>query len=192
MSLSRIRPSVKGILFLSSYTPLFFIFLLKNISDRKEALYLNINDLTDTILSGFFPLNLNSVVSFALIIILIGSNLFLFYLLKVKREGNNPMGLKLVESKEANYAYVEYLITYVIPFIPLTDSSNLSLIYEFVFIFIVGFVYTRSNLLYVNFMLMLARYNLFNVKDSKNNEYIVISKKEILPINDFIIDISGS
>jgi hypothetical protein len=202
MSMSRIRPTVKGILFLSSYTPLFFIFLLKNISDRKEALCLSLSDPINTIISKFFPLNLNSAISFALIAILLGSNLLLFYLLMTKRHGNNPKGIRIVESKEANYAYVEYLLTYVIPFLPLTDSSSLSLLYGFVFLILVGFVYTRSNLLYVNFMLILASYNLFNVKDSKNDEYIIISKQEKIPIDEvtkynviddnFLIDINGS
>jgi len=161
---------IKSLLFFSSYIPLWIILGIK-----------------------FYP-----TIKLKGAIIVIGIIMFsflilygvIFYKRGGKKRDKKPKKLIVVESCEnITSSYLEYLITYIIPFtqIDLNLYSCLSLIILFIFVW---WLYINSNLIYVNPTLKFMGYNIYKVKDRiSGREYILLTKKEKIMIGE---EIGGS
>ncbi|MCP2241261.1 hypothetical protein [Thermoanaerobacterium thermosaccharolyticum] len=158
---------VKIFLFISSYTPLFAILILKNIKclNNRKVIIL--------------------IILFSSFIIL--SNMILFYIL------NNhiiaPKQLKIKKVTPKNNETLNYIVSYIIPFIGFELSNIYDILSIMILFFIIGWIYINSNLIFMNPILNLLKYNIYELTDEYNNSYILISKKIInkSKINSFIL-----
>jgi len=140
----------------------------------------------------YYPtIKLKGAIIIAIFVILLFLILYgvIFYK-RGKRRNKKPKKLIIVESCEnMTSSYLEYLITYIIPFtqIDLNLYSCLSLIILFIFVW---WLYINSNLIYVNPTLKFIGYNIYKVKDGiSGREYILLTKKEKIMIGE---EIGGS
>jgi len=144
-----LRNQIKTILFLSSYTFLFIIFIIRNFQ------------------------NLNLVYFLSALIIL--SNLIMFIVIKrCCSLADEFIKVKKIENK--NSINATYLVTHIIPFLSI-DFFKISDIVSLTLLFLViGFLYIKSDMIYVNPMLNFFHYNLLEIKTSDDKTVIVITK----------------
>ena len=187
-----LRIGFKILLFCSAYTPLFFILILKLMS---QIFYGKVNITTLAANSTnqnyflFFPTFGTIIIFFILLIVIIIPNLILLIILGKTKKTSNPLSIKIEQIKEMNYIYIGYLMSYVIPFISFNFFDVFDVLALIFLLFVVCFIYIKSNLLYVNFMFNIFGYNLLKVRDSRNEEYRIISRRKVV-LKDDIISIS--
>lgn len=171
----------KAVMFLSSYSPLFAIFAVKAVSEKLSKL--NAQGNTESILSILYPVDLYTVVILALVgviaISLSGILWILYECTNKKSESYNPKPATIKDYDRMNHLYAEYLIAYVIPFLAFDYSNVLNLVILCFLLAVVGFVYIRSDLLYLNFVLLALGYSLFKMIDEGDNEFMLITKKNV-------------
>ena len=164
-------------LFATSYAPLFFLIIGKQIYDNFAFLHFggfNIDALI-CFLSKFF---VATVLTGVTLVGIIGCS-FLFSNLK-KKQGNN---VKIVDVTNRNSESVGYIATYIIPFL----FQNFSSAYEvFAILFMLIIIYTsyvNSNMLLINPVLNLFKYSLFEVqfesKGVKKSGLVIIKSSAI-------------
>jgi len=124
-------------LFLSSYTPLFFLVAIRSIGTSDVL----------TIISGILTIGG-----------LIGTGLFLF---AVRRKTLGSYDLIDVENRDPDVA--AYAATYLLPFLTVFSGTWQDLVSLAAFVIILGIVYVRSRLIYVNPLLSLLGYRLWRV-----------------------------
>jgi hypothetical protein len=178
--MARMNWLFKAVMFLSSYSPLFAIFAVKAISEKLGKVG---SGGSGDIASIFYPIDLYSVVVSALIVVIVVSLAGIFWILyectNKKSESYNPKPATVKDYDRMNHLYAEYLIAYVIPFLAFDYLNVLNLIILCFLLLVVGFVYIRSDLLYLNFVLLALGYSLYKVVDEGDNEYMLISKKGV-------------
>lgn len=147
-----LRNQIKTILFLSSYTFLFLIFILKNLNNQY-LLYL-------------------------LITIILISNVILFITIKrCKSLADEFIKIKSVEN--INSVNSAYLVTYIIPFLAI-DFMNIIDGLSLALLFVVfAFLYIKSDMIYVNPTLNFIGYNLIEIRTDKDDKLILITKEKI-------------
>jgi hypothetical protein len=143
-----IKNYVKLFLFLSSYTPLFLILILTKYS------------LTILIVLGLVSLI---------------SNLSLIYIIKlsVKMEGRYIKEIKRVEFNSEKF--IEYIVAYIAPFLGFNLGKWQEVLALGILFCLIGFIYIRSEMIYMNPMLNLFGYELYKVETDKKG-FMVISR----------------
>lgn len=183
---------VQIILFLSSYIPLFIIIAIQNIFSLSEKMTENLDLYTKKMKLNF--LDLKGVYlhfEFYLIIVLIV--LIIILLILVKRlinslNDNEVVTVTVEEVVNINHSTVtNYFAVYIFPFITMDLTSILGII-QFVFLgAIIGYIYIKNDLIYVNPVLnILFKLNIYEIKFSyedtnigkKTYTGILLSKKE--------------
>jgi hypothetical protein len=153
----------KWLLFISSYFPLYIFLLFKSIHfiPTKKV----------DLLSFYLSQYKNESLFYNCIIILIIISIVVCIWL-VCSKGNSR--LKIQNIKNGSQDVLNYFIIYIIPILSM-DSSNLKniLLNGFIF-FMIGIMYVRSDLLYLNPLLILAHYRIYSCGD-----LIIISKKKV-------------
>ncbi|MFH1591847.1 MAG: hypothetical protein ABIB47_00565 [Candidatus Woesearchaeota archaeon] len=146
-----LRNQIKTILFLSSYTFLFLILILKNINNQY-LLYT---------LSGIILL----------------SNAILFISIKrCKSLADEFVKIKSVEN--INSVNSAYLVTYIIPFLTI-DFTNIMDVSSIVLLFVVfAFLYIKSDMIHVNPTLNFIGYDLIEIRTVKDDKLILITKEK--------------
>jgi hypothetical protein len=124
-------------LFLSSYTPLFFLVAVRSIGSSKIL----------TIASGALTIGG-----------LAGTILFL-YAVKDKTPGQ----FQLIDVENRDPDVTAYAATYLLPFLTVFSGTWQDLLSLAAFVLILGVVYVRSRLIYVNPLLALFGYRLWRV-----------------------------
>jgi hypothetical protein len=147
-----IKGFIKIFLFLSSYIPLFIILGIKNFSN---ILFVYID-------GG---------------IILI-SIMFLIYVL-FKSSRMNGEYKEITNVQDNSNKFIEYILAYIIPFLGFNLSAFVDVISVSIIFVMVGVLYIRSDLIYMNPMLNLFGYNLYKV-NFENKEFMIITKKEVV------------
>jgi hypothetical protein len=85
----------------------------------------------------------------------------------------------IVEITSKNDQVLGYLATYLIPMLDF-NLENLRDIFSLAIIFfVIAILYIKADLIYINPMLMLFGYNIYEVKISNNSSRILISKKSL-------------
>ncbi|MDD4439638.1 MAG: hypothetical protein PHS04_16640 [Tissierellia bacterium] len=143
----------------------------------------------------FISLNIIPVIVIAtIILIIIVPNLILEFILKDTKSSINPKDLHIHSVQKMNHIYMEYLISYVIPFLSFNYSNFFDMISLLILLLTICIIYINSDLLYVNINFSIRGYNLFKVYNKKQDEYIVLSKKKQLYPDKIlkVRDISGS
>ena len=182
--MAQLRTGFKILLFFSAYTPLFVLLLLKLCSQISQWFQKLPSDNPIQPIFFLFPSMTELIVFLALVAIIILPNVVLWIIISETRKTNNPLPVKISQIKEMNHIYIGYLMSYVIPFLSFNFTDLFDIAAIFLLLALVCFIYINSNLLYVNVMLSIFRYNLFKITDSEDNEYRLITKNKNLGRND--------
>lgn len=151
-------PSVSSrlLLFSSSYSPLFVIL---------------------GILNSFG----NQTVSLSLFVVAIMSFLFLlFFLWYEKRFESHSVTITRVSPHDADT--MSYIVTYLLPFISISFSDVRNAIALCILLAVVAILYIRSNLIYVNPILSLLGYHLFEVESEDGKVSTLICKRPYIRV----------
>lgn len=145
------------VLFLSSYAPLFGLLALRNWGSWRAF----------SVLLGLMILSVT----------------FLCIFLKAARD-LNPEAHQIIAVKNRSSEALIYIASYMIPFV-LLDINNWRDVLALIALFwLVGSIYIRSNLVYINPTLNLFRYGMYEIQNSAGQELILISRRR--PINGLI------
>ncbi len=189
--MSALKTKYKILMFLSSYTPLFLILLLKVLSQITD----NIQPLSWDNILGYATSNIfNDAIVIIIVILIIVPNIILESILKDTKRTTNPKDLEVNSVKKMNHIYMEYLVTYIIPFLSFDFSNLFDMIALLVLLLTICIIYINSDLLYINIIFNIRGYNLYRVIDEQNNEYMTLSKKKPFEITGIlkVKDISES
>jgi len=188
--MSALKTKYKILMFLSSYTPLFAILFLKVLSQIYESVEtFNKSEALDYIYSNTTVI----VVICAILLLIIVPNVILGLILRYTKSTTNPKQLKIHSVKKMNHIYMEYLISYIIPFLSF-DFNNMFDMFALLFLLsTICIIYINSDLLYVNIVFNVCRYNLFKVNEEQDDEYMILTKKKHLKSNGIlkVTNISG-
>lgn len=209
---SPLKLSNKILMFLSSYTPLFFILFLKSLSSTLDM----VPNFVNTTLPGkvvdnitiydkfqiinqykveFIHYSPNSIiVIITTIVVIILSNLILFGIIKETKRTNNPMDLYVTSVQKLDNVYINYFLCYIIPFLSFNYSNIFDMASLLILLSITCAIYINSDLLYVNVFFSIRGYNIFKVINEEHDEYVVLSKKKQLYLREVIEvrDVSAS
>jgi len=147
-----LRSYVKILLFLSSYIPLFVVLLLLHHTNKVFV-----------------------IVMFVIIAVTLGTLLLLFKASEM--EGDYPPD-KITEPDNINEIGLEYIITYIFPFLFMNFSDPSVLLSLLIMFFVIGYIYINSDLIYMNPMLNLFGYNIYKCNTELRN-ITIISKRDI-------------
>jgi hypothetical protein len=151
-------PSVLSrlLLFSSSYSPLFVIL---------------------GILNSFG----NQMVSLSLFATAILSFLFLLFFLRYERRFvSHNVTVAHVSPRDADT--MSYIVTYLLPFISVSFNDLRNAIALCILLAVVAVLYIRSNLIYVNPILNLLGYHLFEVESKEGKVSALICKRDYLRV----------
>lgn len=158
------------ILFLFAYIPIYIIIIIKSI---------NLNVMNS--MGGFLPMKLifmQNITPFLMFLLII-SLLMLFYIYQrnsLRAKGNPKFKIKSIDDN--NKEYVTYLGTYILPFVAI-ETKGVSDIVAYIFLFLLmGFIFSRTNLIYTNPMLMFFNYDIFDITDENGIKHLCISKEK--------------
>lgn len=147
-----LRGFVKGVFFASSFIPLYAIFIILHF----ESLLLDTFFLTASILSGGL----------------------LYYVFSVVKHIDGQY-TEFKEVENINRVNLEYFVVYIIPFLSI-NLLDLGVAASLLILFgIMCLMYVRSDVIYMNPLFTIAGLNLFKVKDTKGDEFVLISRKRI-------------
>lgn len=191
---------VKLMLFCSAYSPLFIILSiiyfnfnqLNNIFNFIKSISLNqFNSTNITSINKLFStieFNLDILISIFLFLFAL-TFIILFYFYFISTGGGSNHFIKIKSADNKTHDFLNYLLPYMLSFLS-TDIFNLTQIKGvLLFLIIMGLIYaiyTNSNLIFFNPLLILFNIKFYEVIDDKNNNLIVISKETINYNNKYI------
>jgi hypothetical protein len=162
---------VKVILFASSYIPLFIIMIFQlweastiKLGDDNKFSFLHMRTWDSLLkLTHFKEILFLVILIFALIVLLA-------YLIYFPTDSNTLKNIPIrnVENINANYI-TSYFSVYIFPFITLNFTSFNGMATVIVLVSLIGYVYIRNDLVYINPILhLLFRYNIYEVEVVEN------------------------
>lgn len=172
------RPPLITLLFLSSYTPMFALIGIRSWDDSPEVTR------GCAVLAGLG---------------IIGLALFLF---STQTHAELPVQVAQVERRDADVA--AYAATYLLPFMTAFTNETADMLSLLGFIAVLGVVYVRSRLIYVNPLLTLIGYDLYRVTmtgktpSSKQHasvgwpKYLLVRNAKVEPNNVIVVRESTS
>lgn len=143
----------KGLLLLTSYTPLFFIFAIKSFSTNK-------------IFSG-------------ICLALCALGLLLFVIIVVSMQKGNTVTIKIAESEIKEGDVVAYVVTYFLPFLTENFNDMSDLLAILAFYLLIAFLYINSDLIYINPLFSVGR-KIFMVTTEQGNKLAILTNKKRL------------
>ena len=185
------------ILFISSYFPLYLIILVQNISslfnkctEIMKEINLRIIDIMkskELVKESFFEiLKYPEIYMIGICLILIVLSYFLVrnMLEDIKNYSESSFIVKVLQSKSLNYEYVlTYFSIYIFPFITLNLSSFSGIIQFFILWLLVGYVYVKNSLVYINPLLNIVfKYNIYNIELEYDDDGKALNVKDIILI----------
>lgn len=181
---NRLNNLIRWILFFIAYYPLFLILLIQN------------SKLIDRIFAWDFKnfkfIELNDVFLWGIILGLI---IFAIITIFLKFQNNtNTIQYKVLSIKDISHETLNYILTYLIAFLSLDMNSPKMILSIILLLFIIGVIYINSNMLYVNPILQLLGYSIYELTVTRHNiddecRIIAISKIGKIKKNEYI-DIS--
>ncbi|WP_066895640.1 hypothetical protein [Clostridium nigeriense] len=172
----------KWILFISSYIPLYIIFIVSNLFD----IYSNYKSLVGN--NTFSPqlLILNSEVNIILILIFtILSIISLILLLLIfKVAGKSSEYTSMYDISKNNKSINEYVLVYILPFITVKTNDYKELVIFIIIFFLIGLLSVKNDMVYINPILYIMKYNIYTFKEDKRSleSSILISQYSILDL----------
>ena len=175
------------VLFISYYIPLFITLVIFNLDINRTILFIkNIFTLKIKLKSLLLNLTIGDIYFWWLIIISIVVLMYIYFLIN-KSEGYKD-SIKIDEIDNENGTILEYIMTYLLSF----SSSNFSdftqiniqtIITFWLILSLIGNLYVKNNMLYVNPTLhIFFKYNIYKVKSNEEN-YFILSKQDKYTFN---------
>lgn len=178
--MARIRPPLKWGIFFSSYIPLFAILLYKqwDISTGIPG---------DYPIIGGQSIPYLRIIWISLIILSLISLLWVYFM-RITREGEPTQVMK---AKSRNDAITNYILVYIFPFVLLDFNETFNWIVFISLFFLIGIIQVRSNHLFVNPVIGIAGYNIYEVDtDKKRITLLVKGRIEDHPTNVTTVELS--
>ena len=168
-------------LFISSYTPLYVLLILKNVAERTNSL----GNFLPQIKSAHFFDEINDYAIAVLLIMTIVSVAYLFRLTK-KTDGSHKYVVKEINDQTGT-VYFNYISVYLLSCIGLS-LNNAPDVLIFVFLMLlIGFIYVSNRMTYMNPVLQLFQYRIYegtlyspSTQEELKNVIVVCPKEVIL------------
>lgn len=179
----------KWILYLSSYIPLYIIFIVSNCFDIYNNHKLLIQN-TECNLNNLISLvnSLYSISKINFILILLFSVISLFslgLLLKIiNQAGKCSEYIDIYSIKKNNKSINEYILVYILPFITVKTNDYKELATFIIVFLLIGVITVKNDLVYINPILYFLKYNIYLFKENNDSseESIIISRHTILQL----------
>jgi len=145
----------KWILFISSYIPLYILLIIKDLVSRVEKYGIGC-------IKRFYVIDsINDI----MIIILLLISVISFVYLKVMLNGVKGKTFILVDEvkDETSSNFLNYISMYLISCIGLTIATFTDVVTLVLVMSIIGYIYVRSNLLYINPIINVCNYNIYSL-----------------------------
>ncbi len=155
------RTWVRATLFFSSLSPLFLILWIQTID------FDHLNEL-DKIFT-------NDVLAFTFLAITILPNVVLFWMFKRCRR-YSPYQLTVTNVSTRNSDVLNYIATYLIPFVTFNTDKINDLISFIVMMIVLAIVYVNANVFFINPLLNLFGYHVYQINDT----HIVITRGSVI------------
>ena len=158
------------ILFFGSYSPLFLIFGVVYWLEEKTVSY------------GY--------VFFALFVVgILGTAIFLAY---VKRLNSLPIKINKVKRKDTEI--LNYVVAYLIPFVAIIQPEpDKKMIIAFILFFaFLAFLYIKSNVLWINPLLSIMGYHMYEITAENDTDFTLITKKRNIKASNLIVTKIGN
>lgn len=145
-------------MFITSYVPLYVILVIK---------HLELSELTFSkkAVAGFLTGNKVDLLFWIFIFLMLLISLATLYIFRIeftKGGSNRRLGIQISEVSNLQDSEMSYLLTYVVPLASINDiSDSKTLITNLILFFIIGQMYTRNNLMYLNPAFSLVGYTVF-------------------------------
>lgn len=161
----------KIFMFLSSYSPLYLFIITLNYSivDIKISLrkILDINQI-----------NNNDIILYILISLIIISNVILYILLVTSKRYSEPV--KILEIQNGNEKVLDYILAYIVSFVctdfaQITNNDSKGITTAILIQILLGYLYCKSNMFYINPVLNFIGYEIYLIKTSNDN-FVLLSK----------------
>lgn len=137
----------KLIMFISSYFPLFVMIII--LWNKK-------------ICQGFREKNTFWIVFSVVVVIMIFMSIFSVIFLK---KGNYSKRIDIKQISRPDDTVLSYVMTYVIPLVSGEGSSNEVFIVNFLLFILIGYIYIRLNLIYLNPLWAIFGYTIYKMED---------------------------
>lgn len=179
-SATNLIPSIA--IFISGYTPLFLIMMIKDfqaiswLTYTLSSPFMGLNQLSLPI--GFVFKNVNVVLG--LLFVTLSSLVILWFVLK--NITSNPFEITVIKAKSRSSEVVNYTIPYMISFVAFDLSKWQDLLSLLLFLGILCLLSIRSQSIFINPILAALGYGLYDVaykEGNKQKECIMLSKKDL-------------
>src|SRR5439155_10567478 len=143
---------VRAVLFLSSYSPLFVILVIRD--SFENALWCG------------------ALIALAVLSIFALLTCLQFF------PRQDPHVATAVEVHRRSTEAIGYIVTYLIPFLDVNLDSDSDVIALLVLLGVIGLLYVHSNLIYINPVLNLFGYHLFELTTDHGKQSALITKRD--------------
>lgn len=140
---------MKIIMFISSYFPLYIMLLILYFEEYRD-IFLNFTIKKFIILSVIFLLIFISVAS--------------IFLLKKSKSCRRVINNKVERPDDT---IISYIMTYIIPLLSIDISKNSTVLINFILFLVIGYLYIRLNLVYLNPLWAIFGYLSYRFNDDK-------------------------
>ena len=184
-SITTLLPSIA--IFISGYTPLFLIMIIKNIKELMwhEFIFASpVLGFASIKIPYWLVLN-NPVIVLSLIIISVLSLFLLKYILRNISE--NSFDIKIVKAKSRSSEVVNYTIPYMISFVAFDLGKWQDITSLILFLSVLCLLSIRSQSIFINPILAAVGYGLYDctyIEGNKNKECVMLSKTDLLENSD--------
>lgn len=160
---------LKYYLFLLAYLPLYLIVAVKSL---RKPFYDDCGGLLP--ITDLIESNLLSTLLLVFFFFLLFSFLIYTKLIFKAQKGNRLFKIAKIESQQEKY--IEYLGTYILPFIALETKSVFDTIAFALMFLTLGYIYIKTNLIYTNPTLTFFNFNLIKVITEKDKTYDCLTR----------------
>lgn len=181
----------KWILYLSSYIPLYAIFVVSNFFDIYNN-YILLNEKKTYNLRNLISLSkVNCILIIFFICISILSLVLLMFIIKVV--GRSSEYIDIYEIKKNNKSINEHILVYILPFITVQTNDYKELTIFMLVFLLIGVLAVKNDLVYINPILYIMKFNIYSFKENNDSleESILISKYTIVEIKNIYMNNSS-
>jgi|GEM_PF-2774354 len=160
---------IKYFMFFSSFSPLFFILLIRNLEIEGE---INLDLIKELVRTGYY---------FNLVMFILGTIPLIVLIILVNKKSSSIGNVYKVEKViRKNHEVLNYIATYLIPFATFSTAKLNDIIALYLLLIILSIVYVEANNFFMNPVLILFGYKIVEVITEQGKSIIVICKKSAL------------
>lgn len=172
--MAELRSGVKWLLFLSSYIPLYLILIIKH-----RNITFTVPDLNVTVLSPLVGREIPYVSLFWLLLIVVSGS-FLYLVLQLRQSKGGERFANIDSCRTRNDLVTNYILVYIFPFVVLDYTQTTNWLAFIIFFSVIGIIQVRSNHLYVNPVLAIFNYDIYEV-DTGEEILTIVTKEDLAP-----------